>query len=204
MVPPWLHSLPFLSPRRLWFLLGIALTGLSLGAMAAPWFFWVGTLLVLLYLTWTGHRGILLASLWATGLITFAVLTRTFPRFWNPQTHYQYWALTVLLVWALMTGFIVLARRRGQEPAPDPTAYPQRTATYYLARMDPTIRASLSPAPQQAVTAALTEAIPKPTPKLVSLPLEVDLLVEQFLLSCLWVRIAAASLGSMARMGSTE
>jgi hypothetical protein len=67
-----------------------------------------------------------------------------------------------------------------QNPSTDRTEYAARTADYYLQRIDTEVHDSLSPEQLAAVRMALESAIPKPSPKIVDLRVNVDLIVSRF------------------------
>ena len=58
--------------------------------------------------------------------------------------------------------------------------YSARTPEDYLAKLDPTVLDSLSATQLEAFKQVLTEALPKPSPKLVDLRFVVDLIVDRF------------------------
>lgn len=68
--------------------------------------------------------------------------------------------------------------RRPQRQGAPPKAIPQ--AEDYLAQMDREVRATLDPRQVEEVERLLTLAIPKPSPKLVDLRFNIDLLVSRF------------------------
>lgn len=58
--------------------------------------------------------------------------------------------------------------------------YSSRTPSYYLEKIDSHILESFNPEQLQAITSAIEQAIPKPSPKLVDLRFSVDLVFFRF------------------------
>jgi hypothetical protein len=58
--------------------------------------------------------------------------------------------------------------------------YTERGTEYYFAQMDPKILSSLNIDQKAAIHAALVQAIPKPSPKIVDLRIPIDLIFAQF------------------------
>ncbi len=67
-----------------------------------------------------------------------------------------------------------------QKPSSGHVAYSVRTADYYLERMDEEIYNSFSLEQLTSIRASLESAIPKPSPKIVDLRLNVDLIISRF------------------------
>lgn len=58
--------------------------------------------------------------------------------------------------------------------------YRSRTPSYYLEKIEPYILASFNPEQLEAVTFALSQAIPKPSPKVVDFKFVIDLVFQRF------------------------
>jgi hypothetical protein len=67
-----------------------------------------------------------------------------------------------------------------QNPSTDQPAYSARTADYYLQRIDANIHDSLTPEQLAAVRTALESAMPKSSPKIVDLRVDIDLIISRF------------------------
>jgi hypothetical protein len=67
-----------------------------------------------------------------------------------------------------------------QAPSADQPEYPARTVDYYLQRIEGNVHDRLSPEQLAAVRTALESAIPKPSPKVVDLRVNIDLIVSRF------------------------
>ncbi len=67
-----------------------------------------------------------------------------------------------------------------QNPSFEQTGYSARTADYYIQQIDATVHDSLTPEQLVAVRTALESAIPKPSPKIVNLRVNIDLIVFRF------------------------
>lgn len=68
----------------------------------------------------------------------------------------------------------------GNNSQPLFTPYAQRTAEYYLRRLDPAVLQSLNQTQLQEIHRVLEETIPKPVPKIIDLRFTLDLLVSKF------------------------
>lgn len=87
---------PLLKPLVL--IPGYAIAGFLLTAYAVPWFIWLGTLAVTLYLAWVGVEGMILAGLWLLGLFFAGAVNRCWFVFF-PQPDFRILALALLLNW---------------------------------------------------------------------------------------------------------
>lgn len=96
------------------FMLGFSLCGWWLAALEAPWFLWLGSFCLLMYLVQAGTGAIVPGSLWITGLILAVVTTSTFPDFWAPNAHYRHWARVLLSLWGFCTLMIYLLGRHSE------------------------------------------------------------------------------------------
>lgn len=87
---------PLLKPLVL--LPGYAIAGFLLTAYAVPWFIWLSTLAITLYLAWVGVEGMTLAALWLLGIFFAGAVNRCwFVAF--PQPDFRILALALLLNW---------------------------------------------------------------------------------------------------------
>ncbi|MEQ1559351.1 MAG: hypothetical protein ABL933_10510 [Methyloglobulus sp.] len=66
------------------------------------------------------------------------------------------------------------------KPSTDQQAYSARNADYYIQRIDADVRDSLNLKQLAAVRIALESAMPKPSPKIVDLRVNIDLIVSRF------------------------
>jgi hypothetical protein len=65
-------------------------------------------------------------------------------------------------------------------PSAYPPAYSARTADYYLQQIDADVHDSLTPKQLAGVRKVLESVIPKPSPKIVDLRVNIDLIVSSF------------------------
>lgn len=66
------------------------------------------------------------------------------------------------------------------KPSTEQPAYSARTADYYLQKINTNVLDSLSAEQLVAIRIALESAIPKPSPKIVDLRVNIDLIVSRF------------------------
>lgn len=156
----------------------IGTAGWGLSALAAPVPIWVGTGLVVAYLFWTGKRGIFIASIWITLLVSLAIAFDLSPAFWPEKLKYRYWALCLMLIWGAAIAVIWFLGLYGSQPSSAPPK--ERNAASILEYMMPQVRDSLNDHQLIEVERLIGLALPKPTPKLVDLRVEIDLLINRF------------------------
>jgi len=98
-----------------WF--AYSLVGWLLSAYHVPTVVWIGTLVMTLYLAWTGLDAIAVASIWVVGVLSIGAIRHAWMwRIFRP--FYQIEPLTLLLIWLLSLGLVVLtaiAHKRLQE-----------------------------------------------------------------------------------------
>lgn len=102
--------------QMLGLILLVGLFGLGLCLFSAGIGIWLATGLVMVYVLQVGQGGLFLASLWSTLLIALLVVfdyfpvevLQHFPDFWPQAMHYRYWALILLILWAIAIGIFCL------------------------------------------------------------------------------------------------
>lgn len=98
-----------------WFAYG--LIGWLLSAYRVPAVVWIGTLVMTLYLAWVGVDAIAVASIWVVGVLSIGAIRHAW--MWHIfRPFYQIEPLTLLLIWLLSLGLVVLtaiAHKRLQE-----------------------------------------------------------------------------------------
>lgn len=164
--------------RLLGVIISVGITGWGLSILEAPFPIWLVTGLVVAYLFWTGRRGVFIASIWITLLVSLAIALDLSPDFWPEKLHYRYWAMCLMLIWAVAIAAIWLVGSYTTQPKP--SLQQARTAASILDTMTPQVRSSLNAQQLSEVERLIDQALPKPTPKLVDLRVDVDLLINRF------------------------
>lgn len=104
-------------------ILGVGLWGWWLAALAAPKSIVLMTGLLLAYGLGVGWGSVVPASAAVSMAIALVVTFDIFPPFWPDNSHYKYWAYTVLLLWAVSVALVCLLAAIGQRLRPTKPAY---------------------------------------------------------------------------------
>ncbi len=95
-------------------ILGVGLWGWWLAALTTPQSFVLIAGLLLAYGLGAGWGSVVPASAVVSMAIALVVAFDIFPPFWPDNSHYKYWAYTVLLLWAASIALICLLAAVGQ------------------------------------------------------------------------------------------
>lgn len=102
---------------------GFCLGGWWLTALGAAWFLWLGTGLMTGYLVAVGTGAIVLSNSWIVFLIAVTLISARKPVFWPVYVPYQLWAITMMLLWVIGGGLVILLGIQAQalKDSPSPT-----------------------------------------------------------------------------------
>lgn len=92
-------------------LLGFWATGWLLAAFQVSWLVWLGTLGITLHLVQAETEAIALASTWVVLIMFIAAAKKSWTPVWHshlPFENARLWAQGLLLIWAGLTGLVVL------------------------------------------------------------------------------------------------
>lgn len=95
-------------------IVGVGLGGWWLAALAAPQSLVLTTGLLLAYGLGVGWGSVVPASAAVSVAIALVIVFDILPPFWPDNSHYKYWAYTVLLLWAASVALVCLLAAIGQ------------------------------------------------------------------------------------------